>query len=155
MKFLSPEVALYLYKPVIWPCIEYCCHVWTGTPKCYLQLLDKLQTWICRTVGLSLAAFLEPLVYYGNVASLSLFCRYCYAPLNWLNWFHFPILEGGLLIILIDCMISLSPFFNITRISMTAVFFVAHLNFWILCLCNDFLWPMIKVHLNLELIDTF
>ena len=23
MKFLSPEVALYLYKYTIWPCIEY------------------------------------------------------------------------------------------------------------------------------------
>ena len=28
MKFLSPEVALYLYKSAIRPCMEYCCHVW-------------------------------------------------------------------------------------------------------------------------------
>ena len=28
MKFLSPEVALYLYKSTIRPCMEYCCHVW-------------------------------------------------------------------------------------------------------------------------------
>ena len=28
IKFLSPEVALYLYKSTIHPCIEYCCHVW-------------------------------------------------------------------------------------------------------------------------------
>ena len=27
MKFLSPEVALYLYICTIWPCIEYCCFV--------------------------------------------------------------------------------------------------------------------------------
>ena len=27
MKFLSPEVALYLYKLTIRPCMEYCCHV--------------------------------------------------------------------------------------------------------------------------------
>ena len=27
MKFLYPEVALYLYKTAIHPCIEYCCHV--------------------------------------------------------------------------------------------------------------------------------
>ena len=26
MKFLSPEVSLYLYKGTIRPCIEYCCH---------------------------------------------------------------------------------------------------------------------------------
>ena len=27
MKFLSPEVVLYLYKYTIRPCMEYCCHV--------------------------------------------------------------------------------------------------------------------------------
>ena len=43
MKFLSPEVALYLYKSTIRPCMEYCCHVWAGAPSCYLDLLDKLQ----------------------------------------------------------------------------------------------------------------
>ena len=32
MKFLSPEVALYLYKSTIRPCMEYCCHVWAGRP---------------------------------------------------------------------------------------------------------------------------
>ena len=51
MKLLSPEVALYLYKSTIWPCMEYCCHIWSGAPSCYLELLDKLQKWICRTVG--------------------------------------------------------------------------------------------------------
>ena len=30
MKFLSPEAALYLYKSIIRPCMEYCCHVWAG-----------------------------------------------------------------------------------------------------------------------------
>ena len=43
MKFLSPEVALYLYKSTIRPCMEYCCHVWAGAPSYYLELLDKLQ----------------------------------------------------------------------------------------------------------------
>ena len=42
IKFLSPEVALYLYKSTICPCMEYCCHVWAGAPICYLELLDKL-----------------------------------------------------------------------------------------------------------------
>ena len=42
MKFLSPEVALHLYKSTIWPCMEYCCYVWAGPPSCYLELLDKL-----------------------------------------------------------------------------------------------------------------
>ena len=30
MKFFSPEVALYLYKSTVSPCMEYCYHVWTG-----------------------------------------------------------------------------------------------------------------------------
>ena len=56
--------------------MEYCCHVWADAPSCYLELLDKLQKQICRTVGPSLAAFLEPLAHHRNVASLSLFYRY-------------------------------------------------------------------------------
>ena len=51
MNFLSAEVALYLYKTTIRPCLEYCCHVWTGAPSCSLKMLDKLQKRICRTVG--------------------------------------------------------------------------------------------------------
>ena len=43
MKFLSPEVALYLYKSTIHPCKEYCCHIWAGAPSSYLELSDKLQ----------------------------------------------------------------------------------------------------------------
>ena len=76
MKFLCPEVALYLYKSTIRPCMEYCCHVWAGAPSCYLALLDKLQKRISRIVGPSLAASHEPLAHHQNVASLSLFCRY-------------------------------------------------------------------------------
>ena len=76
MKFLSPEVALNLCKSTIHPCMEYCCHVWAGAPSCYLDLLDKLQKRICRIIGPSLAAYLEPLAHRRNVASLSLFYRY-------------------------------------------------------------------------------
>ena len=76
MKFFSPEVALYLYKSTICPCMENCCHVWVGAPSCYLELLDKLQKRICRIVGPSLAGSLEPLAHRRNVASLSLFYRY-------------------------------------------------------------------------------
>ena len=63
MKFLSPEVALYLSKSTIWPCMKYCCHIWAGAPSCYLKLVDKLQKHICRTIGSSLNASLEPLVH--------------------------------------------------------------------------------------------
>ena len=76
VKFLSPEVALYLYKSTICPCMEHCCHIWTGAPSWYLELLDNLQKRICRTVGPSLAASLEPLAHRRNEASLRLFYRY-------------------------------------------------------------------------------
>ena len=58
--------------------MEYCCHIWSGAFTCYLELLEKLQKRICRTVGPSLAASLEPLAHHQNVASLSLFYRYCF-----------------------------------------------------------------------------
>ena len=56
--------------------MENCCHIWVGAPSCYLELLDKLEKWICRTVGPSLTASFEPLVLRRNVASSSLFYRY-------------------------------------------------------------------------------
>ena len=43
MKFLSPQVALFLFKSTVRSCMEYCCHEWAGTPRCYFELLDKLQ----------------------------------------------------------------------------------------------------------------
>ena len=77
-KLLCPEVAVYLYKSTICPCMEYCCHIYAGTPCCYLELLDKQQKRVCRPVGPSLAASLEPLADHWNVVSLSLFYRYCF-----------------------------------------------------------------------------
>ena len=59
MNFLSSEVVMHLYKFTMWSCMEYCCHVWDSASSCRLELLDKLQNWIWRTVGLSLAASLE------------------------------------------------------------------------------------------------
>ena len=76
MKFLSPEVTLYLNKYTIWPCMEHCFYVLAGAPSCYLIMLDRLQRQICRTVHPSLAALLKPFAHSWNVASLSLFCRY-------------------------------------------------------------------------------
>ena len=66
MKFFSPEVDLYLYKCTIHLCMEYCRRVWAGAPSCHLELLDKLQKRICRTVGPSLAAALETLAQCRN-----------------------------------------------------------------------------------------
>ena len=75
MNFLPPEIALYLHKSTIHPCMECCCHVWAGALS-WLGIVRQLQKRICRTVGPSLAASLEPLAHRQNVASLSLFYRY-------------------------------------------------------------------------------
>ena len=40
IQFVSPEVALYVYKSIILPCVEYFCHIWAGAPSCYLELLN-------------------------------------------------------------------------------------------------------------------
>ena len=76
VKFLSLEVALYFHKSIIQSCLEYCCHIRTGAPTCYLDMLDKLQKLICRTAGPSLIACLEPLAYHWNTTSLSLSDKY-------------------------------------------------------------------------------
>ena len=76
-----------------------------GAPNCYFELLDKLQKRIFRTVVPSLAVSLKPLAYHQNVASLSYSTGITLVDvhLNWLNWFHYFILEEGLLVILINC----------------------------------------------------
>ena len=61
MKFLSPEVCMYLYKSTTFPFMEYCCQVWAGAPSCYLELIGKLQKQILTTAGPSLATSLETL----------------------------------------------------------------------------------------------
>ena len=136
MKFLSSEVALYLYKSTIRPCMEYCCHVWAGATSCYLELLDKLQKPICRTVGPSLAASLEPLAHRRNVASLSLCYRYyfgrCSSELAELV--PLPYSRGRSTRYSDRFMIFLSPFLDVTRMSMSTVSFLAQLDSGILCL---------------------
>ena len=123
-------------KSIIHPCMEYCCHVWAGTPSCYLELLDKLQKLISRTVAPSLAVSHEPLAHHRNVVSLSLFYRYYFGrcSLELAQLTPLPFSRGGLLITLIYCMIFLSPFLNVTRMSMSTVSFLAQLNSGIFCL---------------------
>ena len=107
MFFLSFEVALYLYKSTIRPCMEYCSQVWTGAPSCYLELLDKLYNGICKNVSPSLAASPEPLAHRQNVSSLSLFYRYYFGRCSseQAQMVPLPFSWGGLLVILMDCMI--------------------------------------------------
>ena len=91
--------------------MEYCCHVWAGACSCYLELLDKLQKWICRSVGLSLAASLELLAHRRNEASLILFNCYYFGSTS--------LFLREIVVILINCMNSLSPFLDVTRMSLS------------------------------------
>ena len=134
MKFLFREVALNLPYSHVWNTVVMSRLVPLVATWYFLDMLQK-QIW--RTIGPLLAGSLEPLAHRQNVTSLSLFYRYYfgrYALQNWLNWFHFLFLEGGLLVILIDCMIFLSPFLDVTRMSMSTVSFFAQLDSGILCL---------------------
>ena len=155
MEFLSPEVALYLYKSTIRPCMVYYCHVWVSAPNYYLELLGKLQKQICRTVAPSLSVSLEPVAHGQNVGCLSLFYRCyfgrCSSELAELA----PILEGRLLVILIDCVIFLSQLPDVIRMSTPTVSFLAQLDSGILCLQNSFFRLMISVALSLELTSIF
>ena len=90
---------------------QTCCDVRDGALSCYLDMLLKLQKQVFRTVGPKLAASLEPLGHCRDIASLNLFCK-CYfgrCSFELLSWFCFLIIMGGPLIILIGCMIFLSP----------------------------------------------
>ena len=131
MKYLSPKVALYLYKSTIHPCMEYCCHIWAGAPSCYLELLHKLQKPICRIVGPSFAASLELLAHRWNVASLSLFYRYYFGR----------------------CSSELTQLVPLLFFSMEV--YSSFSMEVILCLWNAFTWPMILVALSPELTDIF
>ena len=114
-----------------------------------MELLDKLQKRICRTVGHSLAASLEPLAHCPNVASLSLFYTYyfggCSSELAELVPLPISCRMSTLIdwevhsVILIECMIFLSPFLEVTRMSMSTVSFLAELGCGIFCLQNAFL----------------
>ena len=56
--------------------MEYSYHIWSGAPSCYLEMLDKLQKRLCRTVDPSLCASLDHLAHRRNVASSRLFYKY-------------------------------------------------------------------------------
>ena len=145
VKFRSTEVALYLYRSTICPCMKYCCHIWNNEPSCYLELLDNVQKSIRGTLSPSLAASLEPLAHHWNVARLSLFYRYYFGtcpselawvvpvPYSWGTSTHYSDKLDDFSVSILD----------VTWISMLIVSFLAQLGSGILCIKHAFLWPMI------------
>ena len=124
MKFLSPEVSLRLYKsPYI--------HVWNTVVMS--GLVSLIATWKCQTsyknkyaglLVLHLLPLLNPwlIIEMWSAQVFSIGITLVDVLQNWLNWFHFLFLVGGLLLVLTDCMIFLSPFLNVQG-----------------CLCQQFL----------------
>ena len=92
-----------------------------------MNIKNRLQKRICRTVGSTLAASLEPLAHRRHVASLSLFHRYyfCGCSSELPELVPLPLSCGRSFVILIDRMIFLSPLLVI-RMSTSAVSFLAH-----------------------------
>ena len=87
---------------------RYCFHIWAGGPKCYLELLDKLQKWICRTVGPQNLATLSHyyLRYYFGRCSSEV-AQLVPLPFSQRSSAYYS--EG--------CVIFLSPFLDVTRMS--------------------------------------
>ena len=140
MKLLSPELCLSIKLPYS--------HAWNTVVMSGLVLL--VATWNCwikykngcaRLFGPSFAASLGPLFHPRNVASLSLFYRYCFGRCSSELVQLIPISysPGRSTCYLIDCMIFLSPFLDVTRMPMSTVYFLAKLHSGILCLYNAFL----------------
>lgn len=67
-QFFSLESILNIYKSTIHPCLEYCCHTWSGAPAIYLEILDKIQR-ISNIIGLFLVSRLQSLSHPQNVTS--------------------------------------------------------------------------------------
>ena len=130
MKFLPPEVAMYLYKCTIRPCME--CFVMSGL------VLLAASSKCCRNAYegqliIHLLSLLNPWLF---ATSLNLFwsITFVYLYMNCFRWFHFLTFKGSLLVILIDCMIFLPPFLDVIRMSVSTVSFLTQLDSAILCL---------------------
>ena len=129
--------------------MEYCCHVWAGTPSWYLKLFDKLHKWICWTVGPSLAAS-------WTLGSLMKWCWYYFGrclselaqlvplPYSWGRSTRCSDRLHDFFVTIPRCCkdVYVNSFFHHT----------ARLS-GIICLLNAFVWPLIFVALSLELTD--
>ena len=62
----------FLSKSRIRTSLCYYCDIWVGTPKCYLELLDKLQKEILWAVGRTLTTCFERSTRFQYLVSLSL-----------------------------------------------------------------------------------
>ena len=94
--------------------------------KCYISY----QNWYVGRLVLHLLPLLNPwlivkmwpvYVFYVGITLVDI-------HVNWLTWLNFLILNGGLLVILMDCMIFLSPFLDCIKMSIWTVVFLTQLD---------------------------
>ena len=79
--YFSPSQLLTIYKSQIRPSLEYCSHVWGGTPKSSLHLLDKVQSKAIYVINnANPTTSLQSLSYHHLVADLPIFNRYFHGP---------------------------------------------------------------------------
>ena len=112
MKFLSPEVALYLYKSTIR-------HVWNTIVTS--GLVPLVATWNCWNCYMQLLLNPWLIIEMWPAYVFSIGINVVDVLQNWPYWFHFLFCKGSLLVILIDRIIFLSPFLDVTRMSMSTV----------------------------------
>ena len=75
-QYFAPDHRLVLYKAQVRPHLEYCCHLWSGAPNCYLLLFDRIQRWAVRFIDdLKISTRLDSLSLRRDVASLCVFYR--------------------------------------------------------------------------------
>ena len=74
-RYFSSDQLLKLYVGLIRPCLEYCSHIWGGSPSA--SILDRIEAKAIRLINnQALTSSLDPLSLRRKVASLSLFYRY-------------------------------------------------------------------------------
>ena len=134
----------YLYTMLHWEllaCLGWCSHLLLK------GMLGKLQKRVCTTVSPSLAPSLEPLGHRQNVASLSLFYRYYFGKCSFeLAEPASPPYSCGRFNLYCNRLHDFSV--NILR-SYKDVYCISFFP----CLWNGFLWSMIQMALNRELIS--
>ncbi|CAK1595972.1 unnamed protein product [Parnassius mnemosyne] len=75
-QYCMPAHRLQLYKAQVRPHMEYCSHLWTGSPQCQLLPLDRIQRRVARIVDdRVLSDRLDSLALRRDVASLCIFFR--------------------------------------------------------------------------------
>ena len=93
-----------------------------------VHLVPSLMCWISYKNGYMQDCCLYTCCFSGTTSVFPIGINLVGVRLNWLNWLHFLILVGDPLVFLTVSTISLSPFLDVTRRSMSTVSFLVSLE---------------------------